>query len=156
MSNPGKQQEKIVFSNKQTVSPHTSIWMCDAHRMSWSLHYANSRLNLLQCWSHLFDVYVLVVVEMGIGRRNERVAVVSEKFNVCQRFGQNYAMKLWFQWVQMPAMGLSALLLVIKRQLDFCVGRAVLINLNFYTLFLSQEVEFMWLLKSNDDNRMLN
>lgn len=102
--------------------------MCDAHRMSWPLHYANSRLNLLQCWSHLFDVYVLVVVEMGIGRRVERVAVVSEKFNVSQRFGQNYAMKLWCQQVQMPAMGLFALLLVIMRQLDFCVGRAVLIN----------------------------
>lgn len=101
--------------------------MCDAQGTSWPLHYANSRLNLLRCWSHLFDVYGLVVVEMGIGRRVQRVAVVSEKFNVCQRFGQNY---MWLQQVQIPAMGRSALLLT-KRQLDFCVGKAVLINLKF-------------------------
>lgn len=118
MSNPGKQQEKIVFRNLQTVSPHTSLSMCDTHGTSWPLHYANSRLNLLQCWSHLFDVYVLVVVEIGIGRRAEHAADVSEKFKVCQRFGQNYAMKLWFQQVQMPAMVRSALIL-IKRELVF-------------------------------------
>lgn len=68
--------------------------MYDKQWTSWPLYYANIRLNLLQCWSHLFVVYVLVVVEMGIGRRIERVPVVRGKFNVRARFDQYHAMKL--------------------------------------------------------------